>query len=104
MTMDFSKCAHPSVCLSVGEVGCEREEERVLEIERERGETTRGLLYLSRSVDDCARVWMSVRACMRAIMRSGVDAVDLALKAPISNMRTTFSDCQERTVFRPRAM
>lgn len=35
-------------------------------------------------------------------MRSGVDAVDLALKAP-SNMRTTFSDCQERTVFRPRA-
>lgn len=48
--------------------------------------------------------WMSVRACMRAIMRSGVDAVDLALKAPISNMRTTFSDCQERTVFRPRAM
>jgi len=32
-------------------------------------------------------------------VRSGVDAVDLALKA-LSNLRITFSDCQERNVSR----
>jgi len=49
MTMDFSKCAHPSVCRSVGEVGCEREEERVLEIEieRERRDDARSSLSFS---------------------------------------------------------
>jgi len=50
-------------------------------------------------VRECVRE--SERASERASdnVRSGVDAVDLALKA-LSNLRITFSDCQERNVSR----